>query len=170
MATIRAWSGWATSANIQSTALTSILYLCGCLASSIMGITFVLFLAMFIRSRPLLWENSTANTRPSSPTTSDTWLTVVPDAAPRYKTLAPGFMCMLSTPALDKQQLVDHFILQKRQNFPRNQKNMHTYISQWWPPIHQHGPSVYNQKHTPGDNWLLCTTPTHTVHQTYLPL
>ena len=34
----------------------------------------------------------------TGPTRSDTWLTVVPDAAPRYNTLLPGFMCMLSTP------------------------------------------------------------------------
>lgn len=27
----------------------------------------------------------------TGPTTSDTWDTVVPEAAPRYKTLAPGF-------------------------------------------------------------------------------
>ena len=44
---------------------TSILYLWGCLASSIIGITFVLFLATLMRSRPDLWENSTAYTRPS---------------------------------------------------------------------------------------------------------
>ena len=30
---------------------------------------------------------------------SETWLTEVPDAAPRYRTLAPGLMWMLSTPA-----------------------------------------------------------------------
>lgn len=44
---------------------TSILYLWGCLASSMIGMTFVLFLATLIRSRPDLCENSTAYTRPS---------------------------------------------------------------------------------------------------------
>lgn len=44
---------------------TSILYLWGCLASSMIGMTFVLFLATLMRSRPDLWENSTAYTRPS---------------------------------------------------------------------------------------------------------
>ena len=34
----------------------------------------------------------------TGPTMSDTWLTVVPLAAPRYKTLEPGFMWILSTP------------------------------------------------------------------------
>ena len=43
----------------------SILYLCGCLASSIMGMTLVLFFATLIRSRPERWENSTAYTSPS---------------------------------------------------------------------------------------------------------
>lgn len=28
----------------------------------------------------------------TGPTRSDTWLTVVPEAAPRYKTLLPGFI------------------------------------------------------------------------------
>ena len=43
----------------------SILYLCGCLASSIMGMMLVLFLATLIRSLPERWENSTAYTSPS---------------------------------------------------------------------------------------------------------
>lgn len=28
----------------------------------------------------------------TGPTMSETWLTVVPEAAPKYKTLEPGFM------------------------------------------------------------------------------
>ena len=48
---------------------------------------------------PLLCENSTAYTAPSLPTMSETWDTLVPDAAPRYNTFAPGLMWMLSTPA-----------------------------------------------------------------------
>ena len=43
----------------------SIRYLCGCLASSIMGMTLVLFFAMLMRSLPERWENSTAYTSPS---------------------------------------------------------------------------------------------------------
>jgi len=31
---------------------------------------------------------------------SDTWLTVVPEAAPRYKTLEPGLMYMFPTPPM----------------------------------------------------------------------
>ena len=50
----------------------SILYLCGCLASSIIGIILVRFLATLIRSRPLRCENSTAYTSPSGPTISET--------------------------------------------------------------------------------------------------
>lgn len=42
----------------------SILYFKGCLASSIMGITLVLLLAILIRSLPGLWANSTAYTQP----------------------------------------------------------------------------------------------------------
>lgn len=34
----------------------------------------------------------------TGPTRSETWETVVPFAAPRYKTLAPGFMYILLTP------------------------------------------------------------------------
>ena len=34
----------------------------------------------------------------TGPTMSETCETVVPDAAPRYSTLDPGFMCILSTP------------------------------------------------------------------------
>ena len=41
------------------------LYLWGCLASSIIGTTLVLFFATLIRSLPDLCENSTAYTRPS---------------------------------------------------------------------------------------------------------
>jgi len=48
---------------------------------------------------PLLCENSTAKTAPVGPTMSDTWETLVPEAAPRYRTLPPGLMWMLSTPA-----------------------------------------------------------------------
>ena len=43
----------------------SIRYLCGCLASSMIGTMLVLFFATLIRSRPERWENSTAYTRPS---------------------------------------------------------------------------------------------------------
>ena len=52
------WSGtaWAMP--------TSIRYFVGCLASSVMGMTLVLFLAMLTRSLPLRWENSTAYTNP----------------------------------------------------------------------------------------------------------
>lgn len=60
MAMILAWSGWATSANTKSTISSMNLYSQGFLASSIMGTTFVLFLAMEIRSLPHLAENSTA--------------------------------------------------------------------------------------------------------------
>jgi hypothetical protein len=34
----------------------------------------------------------------TGPTISETWDTVVPEAAPRYKTLDPGFIQMFSTP------------------------------------------------------------------------
>ena len=34
----------------------------------------------------------------TGPTTSETWDTLVPDAAPKYKTLLPGGMWILSTP------------------------------------------------------------------------
>ena len=81
--TIRAWSGCATSAKMVSTIPTSMRYLCGCLASSMMGIMLVRFLATLMRSRPERWENSTAYTSPSGPTMSETWETVVPDAAPK---------------------------------------------------------------------------------------
>lgn len=47
---------------------------------------------------PLLCENSTAKTEPSGPTISDTWDTLVPEAAPKYKTFEPGLMWILSTP------------------------------------------------------------------------
>ena len=52
------WSGtaWAMP--------TSIHYFVGCLASSVMGMTLVLFLAMLTRSLPLRWENSMAYTNP----------------------------------------------------------------------------------------------------------
>lgn len=66
------------------------------------GTMLVLFFAIFTRSLPDLWENSTAYTTPiknnnyiklpSGPTTSDTCETVVPDAAPKYKTFPPGLM------------------------------------------------------------------------------
>jgi len=58
------WSGWATSEKITSTMPTSMRYLAGCLASSMMGITLVRFFAMLTKSLPLLWENSTAYTTP----------------------------------------------------------------------------------------------------------
>ena len=47
------WSGCATSAKTASTMGTNILYFCGCRASSMMGITFGLFLAMFTKSLPV---------------------------------------------------------------------------------------------------------------------
>ena len=47
---------------------------------------------------PLLCENSTAKTVPSGPTMSETCETLVPDAAPKYRTFKPGLMWMLSTP------------------------------------------------------------------------
>ena len=73
-ATIRVWSGWATSAKTQSTMPTNILYFHGWRASSIIGtrngleITnenislpmLVRFLHMLSKSRPDRWENSTA--------------------------------------------------------------------------------------------------------------
>lgn len=96
---------------------TNMRYLCGCRASSMMGMMLVLFFATLMRSRPDRWENSTAYTSPSwtggrsqyttpsnalqhltGPTMSETWDTVVPDAAPRYSTLAPGLIWILSTP------------------------------------------------------------------------
>ena len=75
---------------MASTSGTIILYLYGCLASAIIGDTFGLYLAISIRSLPLLFENSTAYTFPFGPTISETWETVVPEAAPKYNTLAPG--------------------------------------------------------------------------------
>lgn len=96
--TIRAWSGWATSAKTVSTIPTSIRYLCGWRASSMIGMMLVRFLATLIRSRPDRLENSTAYTSPSGPTTSETCDTVVPEAAPRYNTFEPGGMYMLSIP------------------------------------------------------------------------
>jgi len=49
---------------MTSTIPTRILYLAGYLASSMMGITFVLFLAIFNKSLPLLGEHSTTYTKP----------------------------------------------------------------------------------------------------------
>lgn len=46
------WSGCATSAKTASTMGTSILYFCGCRASSMMGMTLGRFLAMFTKSLP----------------------------------------------------------------------------------------------------------------------
>jgi hypothetical protein len=43
--------------------------------------TLVLFLAIFTKSLPDLGENSTAYTIPVGPTISETWDTVVPEAA-----------------------------------------------------------------------------------------
>jgi hypothetical protein len=48
---------------------------------------------------PLRCENSTAYTAPFGPTMSETCETDVPDAAPKYSTLQPGLICILSTPA-----------------------------------------------------------------------
>ncbi|KAG5458931.1 MAG: hypothetical protein BJ554DRAFT_759 [Olpidium bornovanus] len=95
---MRAWSGCATSAKMTSTMPTSMRYLCGWRASSMIGMTLVLFLAMLIKSRPGRCENSTAYTTPSGPTMSATCETVVPAAAPRYRTFFPGAMWMWSTP------------------------------------------------------------------------
>ncbi|CAL4242805.1 unnamed protein product, partial [Meganyctiphanes norvegica] len=53
---------------------------------------------MLTRSRPDLCENSTAYTTPSCPTISDTCDTVVPLAAPKYRTLHPGGMWIFATP------------------------------------------------------------------------
>ena len=53
---------------------------------------------MLIKSRPERWENSTAKTIPLGPTMSATWLTEVPEAAPRYRTLLPGRMKISSRP------------------------------------------------------------------------
>ena len=61
----RTWLGCATSAKITSTMPTSMRYLCGWRASSMMGMMLVRFLATLMRSRPLRCENSTAYTRPS---------------------------------------------------------------------------------------------------------
>ncbi|KAE9532299.1 hypothetical protein AGLY_009922 [Aphis glycines] len=74
-----------TSAKIVSTIPINILYLCGCLASSIIGMIFVLFLATLIKSRPDLCENSTA-------------YTIVPLAAPKYNTFDPGGIWISSIP------------------------------------------------------------------------
>lgn len=38
------------------------------------------------------------NSQLTGPTMSDTWLTVVPEAAPRYMTLLPGLMWISATP------------------------------------------------------------------------
>ena len=54
-----------------------------------------------VTHRPGLCENSTAYTVPSGPRMSDTCETVVPEAAPRYSTLEPGGIQMLSTPEQD---------------------------------------------------------------------
>src|SRR5919109_43228 len=76
-------------------------YECGFLASSSMGSTFLRFEATFsISSLATLVAGSTANTRPDSPTISDTWLTVVPVDAPRYNTLLPFFIGIFFIPFL----------------------------------------------------------------------
>lgn len=56
-------------------------------------------IGVWIRVLPLRCENSTAKTDPSGPTMSETCETLVPDAAPRYRTFALGLMWMLSMPA-----------------------------------------------------------------------
>ena len=43
-------------------------------------------------------DPSTKTRSLTGPTMSDTWLTVVPEAAPRYSTLLPGLIWMASTP------------------------------------------------------------------------
>mmetsp|Transcript_16769 Transcript_16769/g.29378 ORF Transcript_16769/g.29378 Transcript_16769/m.29378 type:complete len:231 (-) Transcript_16769:54-746(-) len=86
---------------------TNMRYFIGCLASSMIGTTFGRFLAIFTRSRPDRCENSTAYTAPSGPTTSATCDTVVPDAAPRYNTLAPGRMQGFSTPPIIAAAILD---------------------------------------------------------------
>ena len=63
-----------------------------------MGMMLVRDLATLIKSRPGRWENSTAYTEPVGPTMSDTCDTEVPAAAPRYRTLDPGLIQILSTP------------------------------------------------------------------------
>lgn len=68
---------------------------------------FVLFLAMFIKSRPTLCENSTAYTIPSAPMMSETWETVVPDAAPKYRTLDPGTMAVWEMPPKTDAAILD---------------------------------------------------------------
>ena len=53
---------------------------------------------IYIYYIPHLCENSTAKTVPSGPTTSETCDTLVPEAAPRYNTLAFGLICILDIP------------------------------------------------------------------------
>eukprot|EP00966_Prymnesium_polylepis_P038711 898628-Prymnesium_polylepis.1 len=60
IATMRAWSGCATSAKTQSTIPTSMRYFCGWRASSMIGMMLARFFATLIRSRPGRCENSTA--------------------------------------------------------------------------------------------------------------
>jgi hypothetical protein len=43
----------------------------------------------------------------TGPTTSDTWETVVPEAAPKYKTLAPGLIQMFSIPPTTAAAIFD---------------------------------------------------------------
>ena len=76
-------------------------------------------LATLMRSRPGLWANSTAYTKPfyllygtrvyTGPTISDTWETVVPDAAPKYSTLLPGSMKMLRIPPYVDEENYDSY-------------------------------------------------------------
>lgn len=71
--------------------------------------TFVLCFAMFTKSLPLLCENSTAYTTPSDPTTSATWDTVVPLAAPKYNTFAPGFINISLIPPITAAAIFDRY-------------------------------------------------------------
>jgi len=86
-ANILAWSGCAMSQYTESTSETRVRYLLGKRASSKIGTVLILFLdTLFTRSLKDLCANSTQYTFPSRPAMSLTWLTVVPLAAPKYRT------------------------------------------------------------------------------------
>jgi len=86
-ANILAWSGCAMSQYTESTSETRVRYRLGKRASSKIGTVLILFLdTLLTRSLKDRCANSTQYTLPSRPTMSLTWLTVVPLAAPKYRT------------------------------------------------------------------------------------
>src|SRR3989304_183519 len=74
-------------------------YFSGDRASSRNGDMFALYvMTLLMRSRIDREANSTQYTCPFSPTMSETWLGVVPEAAPKYRTRCSGFIGMVCTP------------------------------------------------------------------------